>query len=62
MKFCLSVHIDGAIERLKKGVNIFSCGSQEALSILQKAKEEGKNYYSGCDNMGQDGRCAGHKA
>lgn len=45
---------------LKKGNNLFKCSPSEALIELTRARDEGKTFYSGCDNMSEEGRCDGH--
>ena len=61
MKRHLCVHIVNCIKELDKGINIFNAPETIVRTELQKAILEGKTYYSGCDNMDKDGRCAGHE-
>jgi hypothetical protein len=60
MKTHLSAHIGNVLKKLDKGVNIFNAPENVVRQTLQHAISEGKTYYSGCDNMDKDGRCAGH--
>lgn len=59
-KYHLAAHIGETLKRLDKGENIFNGSPEVVRKELLAAKNEGKNYYSGCDNMDKDGRCAGH--
>jgi len=59
-KFHVCVLIDRALEELAKGNNLFKCSDLDALNALIQAKDQGKKYYSGCDNMNKEGKCAGH--
>ena len=56
----LCVAIDKALAMLKEGKNIFDGSPHQAMVDLLKAKEEGKTFYTGCDNMAKDGMCKGH--
>lgn len=33
---------------------------QEHLAIIREMREKNISYFSGCDNVDKDGRCAGH--
>ncbi len=61
MKHHLCAHIGNALKELDKGVNIFNAPDDVVRKELQQAILEGKTYYSGCDNMDKEGRCAGHE-
>lgn len=61
MNFHICIPIDRAMQELAKGNNLFTGTDLEAFTSLTDALNEGKTYYSGCDNMNADGRCAGHK-
>lgn len=32
----------------------------EVREFLSKKAEQGRSYFTGCDNVGADGRCLGH--
>lgn len=54
-KFHIYINIDNEIRRIKKtGKTLFNETPSEALEVLQKAKKEGKTFYSGCSNMTED--------
>mgnify|MGYP006935478015 CR=1 FL=1 len=58
--FHLCVEIDVALAKLAKGENIFTGTPLEAFHDLMDAKNQGKKFYTGCDNMNAEGRCDGH--
>jgi hypothetical protein len=56
----ICIIIDDEIKRIAKGKGCLSGSVSEQMIELNKAKREGKKYFSGCDNMDETGRCAGH--
>lgn len=57
----LAISIDAAIERLKKGINLFEPATPtEALRDLTADRAKGHKFYTHCDNRHEDGTCAGH--
>lgn len=58
--FHISIGIEAAINLLKEGENPFNCTPTEALIELTRAQKKGMKLYSGCTQMGADGKCKGH--
>lgn len=52
--------IDDALDQLKKGKNIFGGSPTKMVRALTLSRSLGKKYFTGCDNVDDDGRCAGH--
>lgn len=63
MFFHICVKIEWELERIRKWewTVLEKCSDTQAWNILQKAKEEGKEFWSWCDKMGSDGMCKWHK-
>ena len=61
MKFHICIPTDKAIELLAEGKNLFDPASPaDALKALYAQQALGKNYFTGCDNEGDNGMCNGH--
>ena len=61
MKRHFNVEIHGEMLRIKnKGVTALDTTPQKAFRELVEAQREGKTFYAGCENMAEDGKCAGH--
>lgn len=57
----LCIKIDDELARIKKkGTTVLVASPHEAMKELCKARAEGKEYFSGCENMKENGMCAGH--
>jgi len=60
MRTHICVPIEKALDLLEQGENVLDCTPVQAYEELTAARAEGKTYYSGCENMNEEGRCAGH--
>jgi hypothetical protein len=58
MHVCVPIKV--ALERIKKGKNLFDAPPSEVLKILTDAQNEGKEFWSGCSRMDKRGMCRGH--
>ena len=61
MRYHFCIIIDDEINRIAKGKGCLTGSTEEQMRELIKAKDEGKTYFTGCDNMNDEGRCAGHE-
>ncbi len=61
MRTHFSVKIEDEMRRIRdNGNTVLDCGIEQAWRELVQALREGKTYYSGCDSLKEDGKCAGH--
>lgn len=56
----LYIPVRAGIEHLKKGRNFLDCTPSRALKIYTDYENAGKEFYSGCDNEDENGKCKGH--
>lgn len=62
MKIHICVPIHRALDMLMRGKNIFDTSPQTAMKALTDARAEGKEFFTGCDNIKENGMCAGHES
>lgn len=61
MKHHICIKVDTAMKMLRKGENPFDCDIATAYVEMERQKQKGKEYFTGCDNENAEGRCGGHK-
>lgn len=57
----VSIKINDALDQLKRGKNFFGGTSTQTMRMLTQAHAQGKKFISICDNLTEDGHCAGHE-
>ena len=58
------MHCCIALEKLKeltlKGEKVLNISEIETYQLIRELEAKGFRYFSGCDNLDTEGRCAGH--
>ena len=61
MLFHCCIELDKLLELTLKGEKVLNIGEVETYQLVRELKTKGIRYFSGCDNVDREGRCAGHQ-
>ncbi len=61
MKHHICIPIEKALQMLAQGKSVLTGNPLDQFHALIEAKEQGKKYYCGCDNVDSNGMCKGHE-
>ena len=56
------IALDKLLELTLKGEKVLNISEAETYQLVGELKAKGLRYFSGCDNVDDDGRCKGHKS
>ena len=60
MMYHCCIGLDKLLELTLKGNMLLNVSEVETYQLIKELKSKGFKYFSGCDNIDTDGRCAGH--
>ena len=60
MLYHCCIELDKLLELTLKGEKVLNIGELETYKLVRELKGKGLHYFSGCDNIDNDGRCVGH--
>ena len=60
MLYHCCMELDKILELTLKGERVLNIGEAETYQFVREQRAKGYKYFSGCDSVDAEGRCAGH--